>query len=69
MLRADERLANLGAVYMEGDILARQYSSVKWYCFSEHWSKISPGISKQNRLLPIKSIFLKNCYLAWLSNE
>ena len=29
MLRADERLANLGAVYMEGDILARQYSSVK----------------------------------------
>ena len=29
MLRADERLANLGAVYMEGDILATQYSSVK----------------------------------------
>ena len=29
MLTADERLANLGAVYMERDILARQYNSVK----------------------------------------
>ena len=25
MVRADERLANLVVVYMEGDILARQY--------------------------------------------
>ena len=69
MLRADERLANLGAVYMEGDILANKYNSVKWYCFFEHWSKISPGILKQKVLLPIKFIFLKNCYLAWLANE
>ena len=29
MLTVDERLANLGAVYMEGDILARQYNPVK----------------------------------------
>ena len=29
MLRADERLASLGAVYMEGNILVRQYNSVK----------------------------------------
>ena len=29
MLTVDERLANLGAVYMEGDMLARQYNSVK----------------------------------------
>ena len=29
MLRADEILANLGAAYMEGDILVRQYNSVK----------------------------------------
>ena len=28
MVRADERLANLGVVYMEGDILARRYDSI-----------------------------------------
>ena len=38
MVRADERLANLRVVYMEGDILARWYDFVKWYWFSEHWS-------------------------------
>ena len=53
MFRADERLANLGAVYMEGNILVRQYNSLKGYCFSEHLSKISPGISKQKVLLQI----------------
>ena len=57
MLTADERLANLGAVYMERDILARQYNSVKWFWFSDHWSKTSPGISKQKVLLSIKLIF------------
>ena len=31
MMRADERLANLGVVYLEGDILARRYDSVKRY--------------------------------------
>ena len=54
---ADERLANLGVVYMEGDILARRCGSVKWYWFSEHWSEISLGISKQKVSLPIKFIF------------
>ena len=29
MVRADERSANLGVVYVEGDILARQYDLVK----------------------------------------
>ena len=29
MFGADERLATLGAVYMEGDILAKRYNSVK----------------------------------------
>ena len=29
MLRADERLVSLGAAYIEDDILARQYSSLK----------------------------------------
>ena len=47
MIRADERVANLGVVYLEGDILARRYDSVKRYWFSEHWSEISLGISKQ----------------------
>ena len=58
MLRGDEWLANLGAVYMKGDILARQYKSVKWYCFSEYESKISPGISKQKVLPPIKFFYI-----------
>ena len=31
MMRADERLANLGIVYLEGDILARRYDWVKTY--------------------------------------
>ena len=66
---ADERLTNLGAASMEGDILGRQYNSVKWYWFCEHWSKISPGVSKQKVLLPIKLIFLKNFCFAWLANE
>ena len=29
LVRADERLANLGAASMEGDILDKQYNSVK----------------------------------------
>ena len=55
-MRADERLANLGADSLEDDILDRQYSSVKWYCFYEHWSKIPPGIPKRKVVLPIKFI-------------
>ena len=56
-MRTNERLANLGAASMQGDILDRQYNLVKWYWFCEHWSKLSPGISKQKVLLPIKLIF------------
>ena len=56
-MRTNEKLANIGAASMEGDILDRQYNLVKWYWFCEHWSKISPGISKQKVLLPIKFIF------------
>ena len=48
MVRADDRLANLRVAYMGGDILAWWYGSVKWYWFSEHWSEISLGISKQS---------------------
>ena len=29
MVRADERLANLGVVYLEGDTLAWRYAAVK----------------------------------------
>ena len=29
LMRADERLASLGVVYMEGNILASRYDSVK----------------------------------------
>ena len=36
MVRVDERLANLGVVYMVGNISARWYYSVKWFWFSEH---------------------------------
>ena len=57
MVSADKILANLGVVYMEGDVLARRHDSVKWYWFSEHWSEISLGISEQKVPLPIKSIF------------
>ena len=32
-------------------------------------NKISPEMSKQNVLLPIKSIFKKNCHFVWLANE
>ena len=39
IVKADERLVNLGAASMEGDILGRQYNSVKWYWFCEHWIK------------------------------
>ena len=56
-MRTNEKLANIGAASMEGDILDRQYNLVKWYWFCEHWSKISPGISNQKELLPIKFIF------------
>ena len=57
MLRAEKRLANLELVYMEGNILARQYDSVKWCWFSEHWSEIPSGIWKQKVSLPTKFIF------------
>ena len=43
---------------MEPDILARQCNSLKWYCFSDYWSKTSPGISKQKVLLPSKYIYI-----------
>ena len=56
LMRADERLASLGVVYMEGNILASRYDSVKWYWFSENWSEISLGISKQKVPLLIKFI-------------
>ena len=56
LMRADERLASLGVVYMEGNILASRYDSVKWYWFSENWSEISMGISKQKVPLLIKFI-------------
>ena len=58
-MRANERLANLGAASMEGDILDRQYNSVKWYWICEHRSKILPGISKQKVLLPQSNSFFK----------
>ena len=56
-MRTSERLANLGAASMEDDILDRQDNLVKWFWFCKQWSKISPGISKQKVLLPIKFIF------------
>ena len=56
LMRADERLASLGVVYMEGNILASRYDSVKWHWFSENWSEISLGISKQKVPLLIKFI-------------
>ena len=56
-MRTNGRLANLGTASMEGDILDRQYDSVKWYWFCEHWSKIPTGISKQKALLPMKFVF------------
>ena len=69
MLRANKRLAILGAVY-QADILAMPYYSLKWYWFSKIWSKISPETSTQKALLPFKFIFLtKNCHFAWLENE
>ena len=40
MVRAEKGLASLGVVYMEGNILARQYDLVKWYWYSEHCSEI-----------------------------
>ena len=40
MVRAEKKLANLGVVYIEGNILVRQYELVIWYWFSEHWSEI-----------------------------
>ena len=57
MVRADEGLANLGVVYLEGDTLAWRYAAVKWYWLSEHWSEISLGISKEKVPLPIKFMF------------
>ena len=56
-MKTNERLANLRAASMEGDMLDRQYNSVKWYWFCEHWSKISAGMSKQKGLLQMKFIF------------
>ena len=53
---------------MEDDILNRQYNSVKWYWFCAHWSKISPGISKQKVLLLhkyFKNIFAKGYTPNW----
>ena len=53
---------------MEDDILNRQYNSVKWYWFCGHWSKISPGISKQKVLLLhkyFKNIFAKGYTPKW----
>ena len=43
---------------MEPDILARQCNSLKWYCFSDYWSKTSPGITKQKVLLPSRYIYI-----------
>ena len=63
MVRAEKILANLGVVYMEGNILAWQYDLVKWYWFSEHWSEIPLGIWKQKVPLQIKFSFLKNLIL------
>ena len=46
MVRGEKIWANLGVVYMKGSILARQYDSVKWFWYSEHWSEIPLGIWK-----------------------
>ena len=40
-MRKNERLSNLGATSVEGDILDRQNNSVKWYWFCENRSKNS----------------------------
>ena len=83
-MRTNERLANLGAASMEGDILDRQYNSVKWYWFCEHWSKISPGISNSTNTNQIhflnkifilpglqmkKNIYFKLFFYEWLTNS